>query len=25
VGSVVVDKLSAHWDRYRNHAPSAAP
>ncbi len=23
VGSVVVDELSAHWDRYRDHAPTA--
>ena len=23
VGSVVVDELSSHWDRYRDHAPSA--
>jgi len=25
VGSVVVDELSSHWDRYRDKAPSAAP
>jgi len=25
VGSVVVDELSEHWDRYRDHAPSATP
>ena len=25
VGSVVVDELATHWDRYRDHAPSAAP
>ena len=25
VGSVVADELAAHWDRYRDHTPSAAP
>jgi purine nucleoside permease len=25
VGSVVVDEVATHWDKYRDHTPSAAP
>ena len=25
VGSVAVDELATHWDRYRDHVPSSAP